>query len=136
MKKSLVSISSWLIALWLLVGCHQSPTPDTMVSELEKAFPATAAETGGAASAVSNPTPSAAVDALVQTALTAARANDYAGGVIALQTAQERPGITANQVEVVQRAKQALIADLQRRAGNGDQQALAQLKAIERTRSQ
>ena len=73
---------------------------------------------------------------LDKTALTAARDNDYASGVIALQAAQQKPGVTADQVMAVQRTKQAMIAELQRRAESGDQRALAQLKAIERTRSQ
>jgi hypothetical protein len=73
---------------------------------------------------------------LVKDALSAARANDYAGSVIALQKAQDRPGLTADQVMATQRARQTLMADLQGRAASGDQAALAQLKAIEKTRSQ
>jgi len=72
----------------------------------------------------------------VNAAVVAARADDYASGVIALQEAQQKPGVTAEQVMAVQRTKQALMAELQRRAANGDQGALNQLKAIERTRSQ
>ena len=87
-------------------------------------------------SEVPNPLPRADANDLVKSALSAARANDYASGVIALQAAQVKPGVTAEQVMAVQRATQAMVAELQRRAVNGDQHALAQLKAIERTRSQ
>ena len=75
-------------------------------------------------------------NASVKGDVAAAQANDYASGVIALQAAQQKPGLTANQVMAAQRAKQAMLADLQRRAVNGHQAALAQLKAIEKTRSQ
>lgn len=120
-----------------LVSCGKQPDVSTATSELEKAFPTTAT---AAPAPAPSPTPSAVPQAnaneLVQQALAAARANDYAGGVIALQAAQEKPGVTADQVTVVQRTKQAMMAELQRRAETGDAQALAQLKAIERTRSQ
>lgn len=85
-----------------------------------------------------NPSPAAKAEAnaLVKSAISAAQASDYAGGVIALQAAQQKPGLSADQILAAQRSKQAMIADLQRRAVNGDQNALAQPKAIEKTRSQ
>ncbi len=122
-------------------GCSKKPDVKTSVSDLEKAFP-TAAATPVAQTPPSPqpaaPTPTArpSADDFVTQAVAAARASDYAGSVIALQVVQQSPGVTAEQVMAVQRAKQALMADLQRRAANGDQAALAQLKAIEKTRSQ
>jgi hypothetical protein len=126
------------VVLVLALGaCSKKPDVQSSVSELEKAFPSASApapvQTQPAAPA---PVPQAGANDLVRSALTAARANDYASGVIALQAAQAKPGVTADQVMAVQRAKQAMVAELQRRAVNGDQHALAQLKAIERTRSQ
>ena len=73
---------------------------------------------------------------LVKSALAAARADDYASGVVALQAARTKPGVSAEQLMAVQRAMQAMTTDLATRAANGDQKALAELKAIERTRSQ
>ena len=85
-------------------------------------------------------TPSTSVQAeandLLRSAVTAAQASDYAGGVIALQAAQQKPGLNADQILAAQRAQQTMVDELQRRALNGDQQALAQLKAIEKKRSQ
>jgi hypothetical protein len=120
-----------------LAACSKKPDVKASVSELEKAFP-TAAAPGPVQPQPAAPNPVSPADAndLVKSALTAARANDYASGVIALQAVQVKPGVTADQVMAVQRAKQAMVTELQRRAVNGDQQALAQLKAIERTRSQ
>ena len=120
-----------------LAACSKKPDVQSSVSELEKAFP-TAAAASPVQTQPTAPTPIPQADAndLVKNALIAARANDYASGVIALQAAQVKPGVTADQVMAVQRAKQAMVAELQRRAVNGDPQALAQLKAIERTRSQ
>jgi hypothetical protein len=120
-----------------VASCSKQPDVKASVSELEKAFP-TAAAPAPAQPQPAAPTPLPQADAndLVKNALTAARANDYASGVIALQAAQVKPGVTADQVMAVQRAKQAMVAELQRRAVNGDQHALAQLKAIEKTRSQ
>jgi len=120
-----------------LLACHKRSDVSTSTSELEKAFPTAAATSTSPPPSLSPAAaPPANADALVQQALAAARANDYAGGVIALQAAQEKPGVTPAQVTAVQHAKRAMMADLQRRAESGDAQALAQLKAIERTRSQ
>ena len=132
---------TWLLlstALMLsLTACSKKADVKSSVSELEQAFPTAAAQSPGTAQP-STPavTPQADANALVRTAMSAARANDYASGVIALQKAQDRPGLTTDQVMATQRARQAMMADLQRRAAGGDQAALAQLKAIEKTRSQ
>jgi len=120
-----------------LGACSKKPDVKASVSELEKAFPTAAAPAPVQPQpAAPTPVPQAEANDLVKSALTAARANDYASGVIALQAVQVKPGVTADQVMAVQRAKQAMVSELQRRAVNGDQQALTQLKAIERTRSQ
>ncbi len=125
------------VALAFALGaCSKKADVKSSVSQLEKAFPSEAAPaTVETQSAAPSPAPQAAAD-LVKTALSAVRANDYASGVIALQAAQQKPGMTAAQVTAAQDAKQAMVGELQRRAVNGDQQALAQLKAIEKTRSQ
>ena len=125
-------------ALALTFGaCSKQPDVQASVSELEKVFPTVAAPaTPQTQAAPPTPAPQADANDLVRNALAAARANDYASGVIALQAAQQKPGVTAEQVMAVQRAKQAMVGELQRRAVNGDGAALAQLKAIERTRSQ
>jgi len=125
-------------ALVLAVGaCSKKAAVQSSVNELEKAFPTAADPAAGQPQPVAPAAMSQAnANDLVKTALTAARDNDYASGVIALQAAQQKPGVTADQVMAVQRTKQAMIAELQRRAESGDQRALAQLKAIERTRSQ
>ena len=72
----------------------------------------------------------------MQAALVAVRTNDYVAGVIALQNAQQSPGVTAQQLMAVEKAKQALTAELLARADRGDPQAKAALAAIEKTRSQ
>ena len=106
-------------------------------SELEKAFQTPATPVAEQASpAASAQTGTAGAEELVKTALAAARVDDYASGVIALEAAQRKPGVTAQQVMAVQQALLAMTADLATRAANGDQKALAQLKAIEKTRSQ
>jgi len=122
----------------LLVGaCSRKPDVKSSASELEQAFQAPSApapsQAGPAGSA-----PVAATEAhdLVKEALAAARADDFASGVVALQAARSKPGVSAEQLMAVQRAMQAMTTDLATRAANGDQKALAQLKAIERTRSQ
>lgn len=118
-------------------ACSKKADLKSSTSELGKAFPApvtpAAGQTGGAASAQVAPTEA---QDLVQTALAAARADDFASGVMALQAARSKPGGSAEQLMAVQRTLQAMTTDLATRAANGDQKALAQLKAIERTRSQ
>ena len=123
-------------------GCRRETNLKSSLKELETAFtntaaPGLAAQTPAIESVPPPaPTPPADANALVRVALTAARADDYANGVIALQEAQQQSGISAEQVMVVQRTKQALMTELQNRAANGDRAALAQLKVIEKTRSQ
>lgn len=130
------------VLMCISAGCAKKTDLKSSLTELETAFtnaapPALAVQTPASEP---GPTPAPArptdANALVQAALTAARVDDYANGVIALQEAQQQPGITAEQVMAVQRTKQAMVTALQNRAANGDRAALAQLKAIEKTRSQ
>src|SRR5438034_1637287 len=83
-----MTFSLWmLVALLVLLagpGCGKKPDVKENLSGLQKAFPA------AAVSAQAEPTPAAAPrvtdpNAYVSLALSAARTNDYAGGVIALQ---------------------------------------------------
>jgi hypothetical protein len=137
MKPSRQFILLFVASLLTLGACSKKSDVQTTVTELEKAFPVVAAPAPQQTPAtLPTPGPQADANELVKSALTAARANDYASGVIALQAAQQKQGVTAEQVMAVQRAKQAMVGELQRRAVNGDAAALAQLKAIERTRSQ
>jgi len=125
------------LPLMLVLGaCSKKADVKTRVNELETAFPSASAQSPSQTQPAPAAAPQADANNLVKAALIAVRTNDYASGVIALQAAQVRPGVTAEQVMAVQRAKQAMLAELQRRAVDGDQQALAQLRAIEKTRSQ
>ena len=120
-------------------GCGRKAAVNSQVSELEKAFQDTSAavpdkrqrpladQTGNAP---------AHAKAYVNIALSAVQSNDFAGGVIALQAAQQVPMITAEQHRAIYEAMQAMTADLVARAEKGDPKAKAQLAAIERTRSQ
>ena len=131
----LISLAATLV---LFAGaCGKKADLNSSAAELEKAFQAPAApaaiQAGAAATAQTSP---AEAQDLVKTALAAARADDYASGVAALEAARRKPGVTAEQLMAVQRTLQAMTTDLATRAANGDQKALAQLKAIERTRSQ
>ena len=69
-------------------------------------------------------------------ALASVCSNDYATGVIALQSVKRIPGVTPQQLMAVEQAKQALTSDLVARAGQGDAKAKADLDAIEKTLSQ
>src|SRR5262249_53883896 len=126
------------LALFLaLSACSKKPDIKGRVSELEKAFPmATPAETSESA----RPPPVATeAKAYVSAAVSAARANDYASGVMALEQVQRMTGlvgVTANQLMIIEQAKQAMVADLVARADRGDPKAKADLAAIERTHSQ
>src|SRR5262245_24044372 len=91
-------------------SCTRKPTVQTSVSDLEQAF-------GTATNAVTIVTAGASVattdtaNDLVKSALSSARANDYAASVIALQEAVRKPGVTAEQVTAVQNAKRILVTD-------------------------
>jgi len=120
-----------------LTGCEKKAQVKSSVTELEQSLSAPAAPPPAQAQpSAANPVPQNDAQDLVKSAVAAAQANDYASSVIALQAAQQKPGLSADQILAAQRTRQTLIADLQRRAVNGDQAALAQLKAIERSRSQ
>ena len=124
-------------ALLALSACSKKAEVKSQVSELEKAFqaaaPAAASQTEKGVSSQGLP---ADANAYVNLALSAVRTNDYAGGVIALQAVQRMPGVTANQLMAVERAKEAMTAELVARAARGDAKAKAELAVIEKTRSQ
>jgi hypothetical protein len=125
--------------LLTLNGCSKKADVKSQVSELEKTFRDTsaAAPPGGERSlADQSGSPPDEAKAYVNFALSAVRTNDFAGGVIALQTAQRMPMLTAAQHRAVYQAMQAMTADLVARAEKGDAKAKADLAAIERTRSQ
>ena len=107
-------------------GCARPPAPDAQLAVLEQSL------SGGANS---NEAPGEAA-LYVTAALTAVRQNDYAGGVLALQSAQQMPRVTADQLKAVHAAMESLTSTLVERAARGDQKAQADLAAIERTRSQ
>ncbi len=131
------------LALALVIGaCNRKPDVKQTFSALEKAFP-TAAVNGPAAepSGTSVPQPPATADAnaYVSAALSAARSQDYAAGVMALEEVQrmkDAKTVTANQLITIEQAKQAMIADLVARADRGDPKAKADLAAIEKMHSQ
>ena len=125
--------------LLALNGCSKKADVKSQVSELEKTFQDTSAAAPAAGEQLLvDQTGSAPADAkaYVNLALYAVRTNDFAGGVIALQTAQRMPMLTAEQHRAVYQAMQAMTADLVARAAKGDAKAKADLAAIERTRSQ
>jgi hypothetical protein len=120
-----------------LSACGKRAEVKAQVSELEKAFP-TAAIPVPAQTDTSNSAPPAPPEAsaVVNFALAAARTNDYAASVVALQAVQQLPGVTAPQLMAVQRTVEAMTADLVARAARGDAKAKADLATIEKTRSQ
>lgn len=123
--------------LLLSSACNNEPDLKLSTAELEKAFQSPAnAPVDPASPSTSVQNSQTEAHDLVKAALASARADDIASGVIALESAQRKPGVTAEQVMVVQRTMQTMTANLVKRAASGDKQALAQLKAIERTRSQ
>jgi hypothetical protein len=133
-----------LALLIVLIGCSKKTDVKASVGQLEQAFPA--ATPAPSESPRSTPLPPADVtdagvdaNAYVKAALTAARANDLASGVLVLEELQRRKGVrgvTPNQLMTVEQAKQAMIADLAARAERGDAKAKADLAAIEKTHSQ
>ena len=107
---------------FLLMGCGPSskePDARTAAKELREAFP----ETGTVSDAV-------------RVAIAASESKDYASGVLALETAKVAPGLSADQLATMERARQGLTAELVRRADAGDPKAREQLATIERARSQ
>ena len=124
-----------------LSGCGGKPNVEAEAAKLEKAFPAEAqAAPAPAAPAPDNPVPAAEpqadVNTTVKAALSAVHSKEYGEGVIAVQTVQKMPGVSANQLMALERAKQAMVANLQERAEQGDAKAKADLQRIEKTLSQ
>ncbi len=125
----------WLMtvaALPGLSGCHKQTSANDQLAQLGSAFPASSNTSPSSAES----SPPADANGFVRLALAAAQTNDYAGGVIALQSVQQSPALTPGQLKAVHGAMQAMTADLVARAARGDAQAKAALAAIERTRSQ
>jgi hypothetical protein len=125
--------------LLALDGCSKKADVKSQLSELERTFQdSSAAAPSAGERPLVDQTGSAPADAsdYVNLALSAVRTNDFAEGVIALQTAQRMPMLTAEQHRAVYQAMQAMTADLVARADKGDAKAKADLATIERTRSQ
>lgn len=99
-----------------LCACEKKADPATEAVQLEKKFSET------------NPFVTGAVSAM--------RTNDFPAAVLALENARTMPGISPEQSLALERAKQAMTADLLRRAESGDAKARADLAALERSRSQ
>jgi hypothetical protein len=120
-----------LLLVWS--SCGKKTEVKNGLSELEKTFPAASAPTS-----VPQATPSSLADPApyVQAAISAAHNNEYAKGVMALESAQRAKGTTPQQLMAIEKAKQALTAELLARASRGDPKAKAELEAIEKTRSQ
>lgn len=106
------------LALLLPLGCSKEPSAHEGVNTLEQKFP------------------NAAANPAIQLAIAAAKSNDLGQGVVALQSAKHAPGMTAEQLQTVDQASQALTRELLRRAEAGDARAKADLDLIERSRSQ
>jgi hypothetical protein len=119
-------------------GCSKKPDVKAQTTALEQAFgqPQTLGPTQGADNAPRPEAPAAEANAYVAVALAAVRSNDEASAVIALQMARQKTGATAAQLMAVQRAMDAITADLVARAGRGDLRAQEDLAAIEKSRSQ
>lgn len=107
-------------ALALAVGtsCKKEPSASAGIHSLKETFPDPAASPA------------------IQLAIAAAETNDFGQGVIALQQAKQAPGLSADQLQTVEQASQALVRELLRRAEAGDARAKADLQLIERSRSQ
>ncbi len=114
----LVVLISLATTGWVGSGCRREPTPADDLTRLQQAFPDTLA------------TPA------IQLAIAAVQTNDLGQGVVALQQAKETPGLSAEQLQSVEQASQALTRELLRRAEAGDARAKADLELIERSRSQ
>ena len=134
---ALPALSTVLVVLLVVLsGCRKKPDVPQSVSELEKAFPAAVRAPAQPGNLVPNLAAASDANADVTRALAAVRRDDYAAGIIALQEVPRKRGVSAEQLKAVERAKQAMTANLVVRAAAGDPEAKAALAAIERTRSQ
>jgi len=106
-------------ACLLLNGCGKTHDPAAEAVQLQKVF---------ASDARSNQ--------FVAVALSAMQTNNYPAAVLALENARTIPGTTPDQLIALQRTKEAMIADLVRRAEGGDARAREDLVVLERSRSQ
>jgi hypothetical protein len=103
-------------ALLALNACGKKASPEAEATQLRKAFVES--------------------NHFVTFAISAILTNDYPAAVFALENARTMPGIKAEQLMALQRAKEAITADLVSRAEAGDAKAQADLAALERSRSQ
>lgn len=111
----------------VLGGCERKADSKTQMAELEKVFPGL----GDAPHWPADAAVSGDAKESVGAAISALRSNDYATGVILLHSALRRPGLTGQQVKVIQETSIVLIGELNSRASRGDESAKAALTAIE-----
>ena len=124
-----------LLVAFVFAGCQKARDVKQQMTDLEKAFPSLNSPAPAQPESAQVPAAPTA-NTYVNAALAAARTNDYAGGVIALQAVQKMPGITAPQLMAIEHAKQAMTGELVSKAAGGDAKAKADLAVIERTLSQ
>lgn len=118
MKTPALTVAACIVVASLTIGCSRGPSATEGMTQLEKSL----------GKAIENPA--------VQLAIAAARTNDLGVGVVALQEAKRSPGLSAEQLQTVEQTSQALIAELLRRAADGDARAKTDLQLIEQSRSQ
>jgi hypothetical protein len=107
----------WLVlCAVMLAACGKRTDPVAESVQLQKAFSSS--------------------NQFIGVAISAIHTNDYPAAVLALENARAVPGLTAEQLMALQRTKEAMTADLVRRAEAGEAKAQADLALLERSRSQ
>jgi hypothetical protein len=114
-------------------GCGQKTDLKAQIDGLEKDFPGLTAAVAAQTEATPQPAPGDA-KACVVAALSAARRNDFATGVILLHKSVQVPGLSPEQIMAVSEVRRSWVIDLTKRAGGGDENAKAALAAIEDAR--
>src|SRR5689334_6874729 len=102
-----MKLSSWLSLLTgtclLSAGaCSKKADVKSNVADLERSLNAPAQPATQPQPNAPTPAAVAEANALLKSAVVAVQANDYAHGVIALQAAQQKPGMTADQIATAQ----------------------------------
>lgn len=131
MKNLHGTLAVMIVAGLFLVGCAKKDAVST--KELEKAFEIKPAASPATAKANLS-RPQDPVRGYVEQAVSAIKTNDYASGVVMLQTLRAEPSLNADQLAVVQETMAKIQSQLAERAERGDPYAIRVMEQLRQTR--
>src|SRR5436190_10645322 len=118
------------ILLFSSTGCSKRNDPQSLVAQVNAAFPA-AVKLASGTDADASTSSTKQTDALVSQAVSAIQNNDYVDAVTLLRTVRKQPNLSAEQHMALQETIKTMYSELVNRGAHGDAKAKAALAELE-----